>query len=259
MIISPKAPEGKVLVISQVSHSWISGQLARMWGNKLFQDFEPREEVCYAATQHDIGFLKADLHPEFNTETGLPYSFEELPESVHLDIWRASIYQLWSTCCYASLIVSSHFYNLCRRFHSEGEQQYSGEANRFLNEQSEFQSKTLEVLRSDRAINKYLVNRAVHIDQLAIWDLLSLRLCQGRLSEFELPSVPIKEKQSVVLHVIGRDDETFSIEPWPFSLREFSVVGEGRLLDTPTNRHMLDSLGRSQRKSIRFKLVSNAS
>lgn len=258
MIIGPKAPEGKVLIVSQVSHCWISGQLARMWGNDVFPKFEPWEQVCYAAAQHDIGFLTAEQHPELNPETGLPYSFEELAESLHFDLWRASVYQLRSACCYSSLIVSMHFCNLCRRFHCKGEHQPSAEVNRFLDEQSKFQAETLELLKSDPAIHNYLVNRTLHLDQLAVWDLLSLRLCQGRLSEFELPSVPMKKNQSAVLRVAGQGDETFSIEPWPFSVEEFSVIGEGRLLKTAIDKtHLRDRLARAQRKTIQFRLVSH--
>ena len=49
-------PDGPI-VITQPAHAWVSGQLAQAWGNESFGEFAPREEVCLAAEQHDIGWL----------------------------------------------------------------------------------------------------------------------------------------------------------------------------------------------------------
>ena len=108
MIIPPDQPHHRTITISQTSHSWISGQLARVWSNELFAGFEPFEPICYAAEQHDIGFLGWENQPTLNAASGLPYAFDELPESLHLDIWRTGIDQLRPVCSYASLIVSLH-------------------------------------------------------------------------------------------------------------------------------------------------------
>ncbi len=40
-------PEGAI-AISQPAHAWLTGQLARAWGNQQFGDFAPSEEVCLA-------------------------------------------------------------------------------------------------------------------------------------------------------------------------------------------------------------------
>ena len=61
-----------VIAIGQASHAWISGQLARAWGNDRFAAPEPREEVCLAAEQHDVGMAEWDLRPSLNPDTGRP-------------------------------------------------------------------------------------------------------------------------------------------------------------------------------------------
>src|SRR5271165_6977306 len=94
MIIPPAQPGHRTITISQTSHSWISGQLARAWGNDNFTLFEPFEQMCYAAEQHDIGFLDWESQPTLNVDTGLPYTFDELPESIHFEIWHKGIFQL---------------------------------------------------------------------------------------------------------------------------------------------------------------------
>ena len=40
------------IVVGQPAHAWLSGQIARAWADP----FEPREEVCLAADQHDIAW-----------------------------------------------------------------------------------------------------------------------------------------------------------------------------------------------------------
>ena len=48
-------PDGdSVLCIGQASHAWISGQMARAWA----EPFEPYEDVCLAAEQHDVGMAE---------------------------------------------------------------------------------------------------------------------------------------------------------------------------------------------------------
>ena len=59
--------------------AWVSGELARAWGNEEFGQFVPPKELCLAAEQHDIGWLLWEQAPTLNPETGYPYRFTELP------------------------------------------------------------------------------------------------------------------------------------------------------------------------------------
>ena len=79
-----ETPEGTV-VIGQPAHAWVSGQLARAWA----EPFEPREEVCLAADQHDIAWTMWERVPELDPETGLPYTFSALPRLRRLELWSA--------------------------------------------------------------------------------------------------------------------------------------------------------------------------
>ena len=54
---------GEDLVVGQPAHAWVSGQLARAWGNAAFPAPAPREPFCLAAEQHDVGWADADLEP----------------------------------------------------------------------------------------------------------------------------------------------------------------------------------------------------
>src|SRR5205085_1980739 len=98
----------RVIAIGQASHAWMAGQLARAWGNDRFPAPEPREEVCLAAEQHDVGMAECDLRPPLNPATGLPVSFLELPVETAIGLWRAAPSKLVSQSRYAALLVSMH-------------------------------------------------------------------------------------------------------------------------------------------------------
>src|SRR5918911_1161278 len=76
-----------VICIGQASHAWVSGQLARRWGNDRFARPDPFDEVCLGAEQHDVGMSEWDLLPELDPDTGLPRSFMAMPLATHLRLW----------------------------------------------------------------------------------------------------------------------------------------------------------------------------
>ena len=78
--------QGKI-AITQPMHAWLAGQLARAWGNERFGDVEPFEEVCLGAEQHDVGHTAWEQAPTLNPQTGLPYSFLEMPRQLHVQLW----------------------------------------------------------------------------------------------------------------------------------------------------------------------------
>jgi hypothetical protein len=232
MIIQPENPSHQFLAIAQTAHSWISGQFARAWGNKDFSSFQPFEQMCFAAEQHDIGFLRWENAPTLNETTGMPYTFEELPERDHFEIWRTGISQLRPVCLYASLVVSLHFCNLCERFHSGCNGHDRSESDAFLREQREYQEVARSLLQDDPLMENSLEGRVLthHRDLLATWDLFSLQLCRGRCNEFKLPQVPIWEGGNADILVRKKDsaENIWEVEPWPFNGESLTAISEGK-------------------------------
>jgi len=56
------------IAITQPAHAWLSGQLARAWGNERFGDVVPWEEVCLGAEQHDVGHTAWEQAPALNPD-----------------------------------------------------------------------------------------------------------------------------------------------------------------------------------------------
>jgi hypothetical protein len=103
------------LIIGQPAHAWVSGQLARAWGSERFPAPSPREPVCLAAEQHDVGWADADLAP-LRGPDGRPLSFLEYPRPAHLAIWRDAPRRLLAQSRYAALLVSLHGTSLYERW-----------------------------------------------------------------------------------------------------------------------------------------------
>jgi len=52
----PGDPDDSIVTITQPAHGWVAGQLARAWARTVPDEWEPHEEVCLAAEQHDVAW-----------------------------------------------------------------------------------------------------------------------------------------------------------------------------------------------------------
>jgi hypothetical protein len=211
-----------VLAIGQPSHAWLSGQLARAWGNEEFGSVDPLEEVCLAAEQHDAGWMTQDLRPTLNAKTGLPHSFTEMPLDVHLRLWTDGPRSLLSQSRYATLLASMHGSRLYGRRDLTRLPPDDAEAvRRFLRLQKEFQAELGESLGVDPA--------ELERNSLLIWtwDYLSLALCLN-WSEATAKGAPTANGTADI-RVEPSEDHTH-LDPWPFAVESLTVRAEGRRL-----------------------------
>src|SRR4051812_15317897 len=199
MLVRPDGDESAIC-IGQASHAWISGQLARAW-----LDVEPREEVCLAAEQHDVGWSDWDLRPQLNPDTGLPRTFMEIDFATRMAIWEPAPHQLEAMSLYAATLVSMHGTALHRSM---------PEARAYVAAQEELQDVWIERIGADR--EQVARNRG----RILVWDALSLALCL-RWDPFD----------SEGLHLERVEDETFTLTPWPLAPEALTLVCEGRRLE----------------------------
>ncbi len=200
-----------VLCIGQPAHAWLSGQLAAAWGNGLFPEPRPREEVCLAATQHDLGMAAWDADPELNPETGWPMSFLEMPVETHLRLWSAAPRLALAQSRWEALLVSMHGAHL---YESRAGQPGVGE---FLEAQRAFQAEvrdSLGVSEEEAARNQRL---------LAAWDWMSLVLCRD-----DVPAT-IEAGRALRLERVG--EGVVSAAPWPFRVEDLEVGFDAQRLD----------------------------
>ncbi len=247
------------LAITQTTHAWVSGQMARAWGNDLFGTIEPREAVCLAAEQHDIGWIGWESEPSWNPETGLPHSFLELPPETHLSrIWSVAGNHALLTNRYAALLVSMHGTGLYGRFRGDPDAA-GGLAAKFLEQQDVFQASLIESLANDPLYAPFVSPDAISRNRrlVALWDRISLNLCWGLSDEMTIDNVPIANGDGpLTLSPSAGGEETVTFDPWPFSSRELDVTFEARLLSGQykDQTSMLSGLGKAPWRSMLVRI-----
>jgi hypothetical protein len=219
-----------VIVIGQASHAWVSGQLARAWGNEAFPPPAPREEVCLAATQHDVGMMEWDRRPALDPRTRLPHSFMEMPLDVHLALWSAAPHKVLSQSTYAALLVSMHGTALyARRDLDQLEPERARQIRCYLADQRALQARLAARLNTDP--------EQVRRNQRLIWtwDSMSLAICLGweRTPLRDVPAATDTAADTAAqadLELTQSGPDAFCLHPWPFRERAVSVHCEGRRL-----------------------------
>jgi Protein of unknown function (DUF3891) len=243
------------LVIGQPAHAWVSGQLARAWGNEAFPAPAPREPFCLAAEQHDVGWADADLAPSPGPD-GRPRSFMEQPRAAHVAIWRSAARRLLAQSRYAALLVSLHGTSLYERVDADAEPPEVAAAIRdYIAGERWLQSELaagLDPAEVDR-------NRRL----LLALDRLSLMLCHGRATTLEdVPAargagtIRVELADESAAGAAARDDRAvppttatarfalddravppttatarFALDPWPFAASAVVAGCEARRLE----------------------------
>ncbi len=221
--------EPGVVLISQPAHAWISGQLARHWGNQDFDGLP--EEVCLAAELHDIGFLEWDKQPDLDPKTGLPFSFLDMPSSVHLELWKKGIQGMQRFGRYPALLVSLHFTNIARQQWISDEKKTL--AKDYLADQEQLQESLKTSLYNDFHYGPLLSDDTIlkHQQLVSVLDWISLIICLNSRGEKEIPAVPCRDG-CTPMRVTPRSSNglVYSLKPWPLSVPEVNLVCEGRRL-----------------------------
>jgi len=249
-----------VVAVGQPSHAWLSGQLARAWGNERFGAVWPWEEVCLGAEQHDVGMAEWDLEPELDPATGRPRSFMAMSLETHLGLWSAAPGRVRAQSRYAALLVAMHGTALYeRRDLGTLAPERAGLVRTFLDRQRTLADELLGELRSDPETAAGAAADVVARNARLVWtwDALSLALLLD-WAPHEVEGVPTAS-DPVTLHVgnIAGAPGRLVLEPWPFSAERILVHCEGRRLRDrfDDEEAMRAALARAPWATLRFELV----
>ena len=249
------------VVIGQPSHAWISGQLARSWGNERFGAVEPFEEVCLAAEQHDIGMAMWDLEPARNPESGLPASFLQMEIRDHIELWTLAPRRLLRQSRYAALLVSLHGTRLYA--HRDVSAFLGPERSlvlEFLEGQRRLQHELIETLRADpktAATRELRDSRAQQPPDRRVGHAVAGALPRLRPLHRQPRCRPraVLGPSSHYRKPTSRGGS--SLDPWPFHTDSLVVHCEGqRLVETYTDdAAMHTALARAPWETLEFELV----
>ena len=249
------------IAIAQPAHAWLSGQLARAWGNEHFGDVVPWEEVCLGTEQHDVGHTAWEQAPALNPQTGLPYSFFEMPRQWHVRLWSGAARLVLPQGRYAALLVSLHGTGLYESYDAATDTAENAQAVLdYLAQEHAFQEELLTTLRADPHYGPYATEEAVARNRqlLRVWDALSLAICFGGWQTRSLPQVPTATSTTTLtLRMHDGDSTQLIVTPWPFRREQVALVCEGRhLAETFSNEAMMhEALNRAPWVTLKTTLI----
>jgi hypothetical protein len=160
--------------------------IASAWGNQRFAA-PTNDEVCLAAEQHDIGWLRWEAAPVLDARTGLPQEFCHVPAITHTALWREGVRRARAFGRYPALLVSLHadtIYALTFNF-AKASPANAEAVRAFLDEQHRFQAQMAASLRADPKIADQASPETIERNRLLIaaFDRMSLEICWGVTKE----------------------------------------------------------------------------
>lgn len=201
-------------VVTQRSHGILAAQLGAQWRT---QDRPARWiDTLLAIAEHDDAEVELDGE-NLLTPTGGPLNFDmKVFDLAHCE--KMSMLTQTKNR-YIALLTSLHMEFLYRRDAAD-----DTNAKKFLKSQRTLREKWRKALHLTEA-------ETLRIYDLMEWcDACSLLLCQCRLQpenrKLQISTGPDKK----VYHLVQINDETISIEPWPFDTKNFDIRFEYRII-----------------------------
>lgn len=228
-------PSGTYL-IPQTSHAWLAWQVAEHWGNRNFARPAPRAETLAAVLLHDSGWTESDGAPLLD-EGGRPRTFDRMPVSEHLAIWRSSVSRAEQYSRYSGLIVAAHFAGMADRKLADLLKRDDNDGARlaqsFGAEMERLEKSWVEEMSIDRRYEPYLDGPAREVNSrlLDTCDRISVFLCASLPSPFEVWAQN-SSGDTEVISFETVDATTWRVHPWPLQGDRQKIHCEGRRLAT---------------------------
>ncbi|HEV2847087.1 MAG TPA: DUF3891 family protein [Thermoanaerobaculia bacterium] len=106
-------PEGSSwLFVTQPDHAHFAGELLSLWRAGGLPSHPRRDDLLFAAREHDNGWREADAAPRWNAELGRPHDFLTLPRQDRIEIWERGVCRFAADRPYAALLIARHALNL---------------------------------------------------------------------------------------------------------------------------------------------------
>ena len=241
------------VIISQIEHARLAGQLAEHWGANGFAAIEPRDPLLWAIQHHDDGWLEWDEHPGVDPANGLPRQFTEMePADTHA-IWTRSIDAAAERGPLEGYLVASHFCRLGRRGTADGED--NPVLRPFLEFLDDYEQRAREWLARWEATSPETntVETALRaLEQLQFFDTFSLWFCCSESNEREVVETP----SGTDLTIDPVSPSNIRLSPWPMEVETLELDAAGLLIPAAhyPSREALASAS-SQAIQLRWKLT----
>lgn len=205
------------VLTEQHEHGRLAGDIARHLNPHILNEQDPRsQEVLYACYEHDRGWIPLDVNPDWNPDSGQPFTFDDYPLEPKLEAYRQGLNEIEAHSTYAALLCSLHYASFTLQAHTpEFKQFLAGEEKR----QKRLRS-ALGLQEPDQGVYK-------HFRLLQLCDDLSLYVCMNEPGATEANEHPWFKKgfpHTEVLSETGekrftarwKDNKTISVHPAAF-------------------------------------------
>ncbi|HEV8577995.1 MAG TPA: DUF3891 family protein [Thermoanaerobaculia bacterium] len=110
MIVVPE--DSSLRFITQPDHAHFSGELLSLWRAGGLAAHPRRDDLIFAAREHDNGWREADAAPRWDADRGRPHDFLTLPREDRIEIWQRGACRFAAERPYAALLITRHAVNL---------------------------------------------------------------------------------------------------------------------------------------------------
>jgi hypothetical protein len=208
------------ILISQVDHALLAGQLAEHWSAAGFAPLAPRDALLWAVNHHDDGWRAWEAAPTIEPRSGHPRTFTEMPVDEALTIWSASIALAAAAGSLEGYVVAGHFAALARQAAAwQKTAAYASRVAAFLADCDRTMPVWLDRLQAENptANTPRQANRGLR--QLQFFDALSLWFCMAERQapyKIETPDGPAVTFEPTAP---GR----LLVAPWPLSVEHLQL------------------------------------
>jgi hypothetical protein len=161
----------RLRMVTQGDHAHFAAELLTLWLAGGLSEHPRREEILFAAREHDNGWREVDAAPRVDLVRGRPFDVFSFPPSEGLEVWSRCISRYSETHPLATLLIAEHAKVIHQPLSSDWVDYLAGlepQRSQWLNE-AEIDEPTLQ--------RDY---RFVHLA-----DTLSLALCAGKPRRFQ--------------------------------------------------------------------------
>lgn len=225
------------ILISQIDHACLSGQLAEHWGAGGFAPLLPRDELLWAIYHHDDGWRQWELAPDVDPTSGVPRTFTEMELADSLAIWTASIEIARSQGNLAAYLVAGHFCALARRSAAwRKHDRRWPEAEQFLARFDRLAANWCQAWQAENPSANTPERARQALALVQFFDAFSLWFCCAPASgpdRVETPAGP-------VLTLTPADPGGVKLAPWPLNVECLNLEVPGRAVPVGHYRDRAD-------------------
>lgn len=95
-------------LVTQPDHAHLAGRMAALWRTDGLPEHPRRDDVIFAAREHDNGWREADAAPRWDGEARRPHDFLSLPTGERCEIWLRAVDRYADERPYAARLVNLH-------------------------------------------------------------------------------------------------------------------------------------------------------